>query len=97
VTAFSISVPPTRLVFGVLQNDATHQTGKRRNPTKKHHACSGDPDPGSPCVPNLNAHPVSCLLGGFLGSLIWKVLDRLTDGAWGEIKALMGIDTCDML
>jgi hypothetical protein len=97
VTAFSTSVPPTSLVFGVLQNDATHQIGKMTNPIKKHHACGGDPDPGSPGVPILNDHPVGCFLGGFLGSLMWNVLERPTDGAWGDIKALMGMDTCDML
>ena len=50
VTAFSTSVPPTRLVFGVLQNDATHQRGKITNPTKKHQACIGEPVPGSPLL-----------------------------------------------
>lgn len=35
--------------------------------------------------------------GGFLGSRIWKVLEREIEGAWGDINAEIGIDAWDKL
>lgn len=42
VTAFSVSVPPTRRVSGIGTNEATHHRGNKMKPMKKHHAWKGD-------------------------------------------------------
>jgi hypothetical protein len=95
VTAFSVSLPPTCLVFGVLIIDAAHQSGNSTNPTKKNQAWTGLPSSSSPL--NLNDHPVSRLRGGFRGSCMWNFDDLEMDGACGETSALMGIDIWEML
>lgn len=57
----------------------------------------GDPDPGSLSTGKCRVHGVGCFLGGFRGSRMWNILERLTEGACGDRKALTGIDAWDML
>lgn len=95
VTAFSTSVPPTLLVLGIGANDANHHNGKITNPIKKHHAWNGDASSSS--FLRCSAHEVGLTGAGRRGSRIWYVLDRLTEGAWGAMSALMGIDISEIL
>jgi hypothetical protein len=48
---------------------------------------------GSSSVANLSDQGVARGFdGGRRGSLMWNVPERAIDGAWGETRALMGID-----
>lgn len=90
-------MPPIFRVFGMRQNDATHHSGKMINPKKNIHACMGEPDPGSPGVARRSDHGVSNGLGGLFGSRIWNVVEYCDiEGAWGEMRALIGIEVWDI-
>ncbi len=95
-SAFSVSVPPTMRVGGMRQKLANHQSGKRMNPTKNSHACTGEPCSSTDgmCRP----HDVGRIRGGFRGSRMWYPPERmLIDGACGATSALMGNEISDML
>ena len=98
MTAFSMSpAPPTLLVFGIDHTDASHHRGNTTQPMKNIHACTGDALPGSPASPRRSAHPVGCTRLGLRGSRMWNAPGTLSDGACGEISALIGIETCERL
>ena len=88
---------------------ANHQIGKIKNPKKNNQACIGVPPrsthplnskrlpPGALREGKESIQPVLWIGPGFLGSCIWKAVDRDIDGAWGETSAEIGIEAPDKL